>query len=97
MIRPNCAKWNQTPNDLRILAIEAAHPRTRERFLALYQIAVGHANATQWARQIGRNDESVMNWVHTYNEHGPASLTYRRSGGSAPFLDQPKRNASLML
>ena len=36
MIRPDVAKWEQTTNDLRLLATESAHVRTRERFLALY-------------------------------------------------------------
>jgi hypothetical protein len=39
MIRPDTAKWNQTLDDLRRLATESAHSRTRERFLALFQIA----------------------------------------------------------
>jgi hypothetical protein len=30
------ARWGQTPEDLRRLATGAPHPRTRERFLALY-------------------------------------------------------------
>ena len=34
MIRPDVQKWGQTTDDLRRLATEAEHPRTRERFLA---------------------------------------------------------------
>jgi hypothetical protein len=95
MIRPDPTKWNQTPDDLRRLATESAHPRTRERFLALYQIAIGHTNATQWAARIDRCDECVMGWVHTYNTRGPEAMIYRRTGGSAPFLRPPRRNRSL--
>jgi hypothetical protein len=90
MIRPDFAMWNQTPDDFRRLATEAEHPRTRERFLALYQIVTGRANATRWAQQIGRCDESIMGWVHTYNQGGPESLIYRRTGGRAPFLHPPR-------
>lgn len=90
MLQPDYAKWNQTPDDFRRLAVEAKHPRTRERFLALYQIVDGQSNATQWANQIGRCDESVMGWVHTYNQHGPDSLTYRRTGGRAPFFHRSR-------
>ena len=97
MIRPDCEKWNQSPDDFRRLATEAEHPRTRERFLALYQIATGQSNATEWAEQIGRCDESVMNWVHAYNEHGPETLTYSRTGGHAPFLRQPRQKRFLKL
>jgi hypothetical protein len=94
MIRPNTAKWQQTPDDLRRLATDSAHPRTRERFLALYQIATQQTNATQWAERIGRCDECVMSWVHEYNERGPEALTYRRTGGTAPLLHRPRPNRS---
>lgn len=89
MIRPDCDRWNQSPDDLRVLATEAPHPRTRERFLALFQIAAGLRNATQWAAASGRCDECVLQWVHRYNDHGPDALTFRRTGGSAPFLPRP--------
>ena len=38
MLRVEYAQWGQTPADLRELAMSASHPRTRERFLALYEI-----------------------------------------------------------
>ena len=38
MLRVDHARWDQTPADLRELAMSASHPRTRERFLALYDI-----------------------------------------------------------
>ena len=85
MIRPDVAKWGQTVEDLRRLALEAEHARTRERFQALHRIAVGRTNASRWAAEIGRNDESVLGWVHRYNQAGPAALTYVPSGGRAPF------------
>jgi transposase len=90
MIRLDLKKWNQTPEELRRLATESPHPRTRERFLALYMIASGQTNATRWAKEIGREDESVINWVHKYNESGPSVLTYRRTGGHAPLLEQAR-------
>ena len=86
MIRPDCQKWNQTPDDLRRIATEADHLRTRERFMALYHIAIGQTNATEWAGRISRCDECVMSWVHKYNERGPEALAYRRTGGRAPLL-----------
>lgn len=86
MIRPDLEQWHQTPDDLRRLATEAAHPRTRERFLALFMIASRQANATIWAARTGRSDETVLGWVHAYNRYGPDRLTYRRTGGPAPLL-----------
>jgi transposase len=88
MIRPDTAKWNQTLAELRRLSVEAEHPRTRERFLALYLIGSGQTNATRWSAEIKRADATVMGWVHTYNESGPAALTYRRSGGRPPLFAQ---------
>ena len=85
MIRLEIQKWGQSLDDLRRLALQAKHPRTRERFLALCLIADGTHNATSWAR-FGRQDDTVLKWVHDYNAHGPDALTYRRTGGPAPLL-----------
>ena len=38
MLRVEYARWDQRPADLRELSMSASHPRTRERFLALYEI-----------------------------------------------------------
>jgi len=86
MVRPDFAKWGQTPQDILKLSVEAPHKRTRERFQALYMIGTGQKNATQWAQEIGRQDVTVHNWVHSYNGQGPAGLAYRHSGGRTPFL-----------
>jgi hypothetical protein len=93
MIRVEHQKWGQSPEDLRRLALRADHPRTRERFLALSLIADGTHNATSWADRYGRQDETVLGWLHAYNAGGPDSLTYCRTGGTAPFL-RPSRPAS---
>jgi transposase len=90
MIRPDTAKWGQTLADLRRLAVEAEHARTRERFMALYMLGSGQTNATKWAEEIGRDDNTVMSWVHTYNKLGSEALTYRRTGGRPPFLAKNK-------
>lgn len=88
MVRPNIAKWQQTIADLRRASTEAIHRRTRERFLALYQIGSGQTNASRWAAEIGRSADTVIGWVHQYNAGGPEALIYRRTGGRAPFLTQ---------
>ena len=86
MLKPDLSKWQQTLPDIQRLALEAAHQRSRERFQALYMIASQHSNASEWARQIGRQEQTVMGWVHSYNASGPAALHYQRSGGRPPFL-----------
>lgn len=95
MIRPETTKWGQTLADLRRLSVEAEHSRTRERFLALYLIGSGQTNATKWAEEIERDDNTVMKWVHMYNTLGPDSLTYRRTGGRAPLLRPNRSTKSL--
>ena len=84
MLRVDCARWGQTPQDLRQLAMRAPHARTRERALALYDIA-HESCATQVAARTGRHPQTVMEWVHTYNAQGPDALVYRRTGGRPPF------------
>jgi hypothetical protein len=86
MIQVETAKWGQTVEDLRQASLNAAHPRSRERFQALYLIASGRFNATTCAAHIGRQDETVLRWAHRYNRHGPGALAYRHSGGRAPLL-----------
>lgn len=86
MIRPETEKWQQTIADLRRISVQAEHPRTRERFLALYMIGSEQTNATLWAAEIGRDDNTVMNWVHKYNASGPQALYYRHTGGHPPLL-----------
>ena len=86
MVRPDFSKWNQTADDVLKLAREAKHPRSRERYMALYAIGSGQSNASLWAKATGRENETVMGWVHRYNASGPEAVTYRHSGGGSPFL-----------
>jgi hypothetical protein len=86
MIKVEMTKWQQTVEDLRLASLNQAHPRSRERFQALYLIASGQFNATACAAHMGRQDETVLRWLHLYNRHGPGGLVYRHSGGRAPFL-----------
>ena len=92
MLRPYPAKWDQTLSDFRRLSVEAEHARTRERFLALYLIGNHQTNATRWSAEIGRDGDTVMGWVRTYNRLGPEALYYRRTGGRPPLFAQKKSN-----
>ena len=84
MLQVDHQRWGQTVADLRDLALSAAHPRSRERFLALHEIAEGNC-ATAVAERTGRRAQTVMGWLHAYNDHGPEALTYQRTGGRPPF------------
>ena len=90
MLRVECAKWDQTAEHLCLFVQEAVHRRTRERFLALYEITQGKS-ATEVARQLGRHDETIHNWVHQYNAQGPLALMFVRTGGRPPFSQRSKR------
>jgi len=85
VLRVDCARWGQTPEDLRRLALSAPHVRTRERALALYDIAQDSC-ATRVAERIRRHPQTVMGWLHAYNTKGPDALIYRRTGGRPPFV-----------
>ena len=94
VLRVDHGRWEQTVTDLRYLALTAAHPRSRERFLALHEIAQGSC-ATAVAERTGRRAQTVMGWLHAYNDHGPEALTYQRTGGRPPFVPiSPPRSAS---
>src|ERR687890_1775495 len=81
MLRDEYARWDQTPADLRELAMSASHPRTRERFLALYEITQ-ESCATRVAAQARRHPQTVMEWLHLYNT--PEALVYQRTGPPLP-------------
>jgi hypothetical protein len=84
MLRVDCARWGQTPEDLRRLAMSAPHQRTRERFLALYEVTQASC-ATRVAARTRRPPQPVMEWLHLYNGRGPEALAYRRTGGRPPL------------
>ena len=79
MLRVEYARWGQTPTDLRRLSMSASHPRTRERFLALYEITQ-ESCATRVAERTRRHPQTVLEWLHLYNTGGPEALTYQRTG-----------------
>jgi hypothetical protein len=92
MLRIEHEKWNQDIFDLRHQAVHAEHPRTRERFMALYEIASGNTNATTWAAANGRHFQSVQAWVRSYNVGGPEGVAFRHAGGWTPlFVRRPAR------
>ena len=89
MLHVDYDRWGQTPEDLRQLATSAAHQRTRERFLALYEVTQASC-ATEVATRTHRHPQTVMEWLHLYNTHGPEALSFRRTGGRPPFLPRDR-------
>ncbi|PZO54767.1 MAG: hypothetical protein DCF15_11400 [Phormidesmis priestleyi] len=87
MLMVDVEKWDKSAEQLRQLALRAEHPRSRERLMALYEICDGK-NASQVGRDTQRNPQTVMEWVHRYNDEGPEAMLYRRSGGHPPLCPQ---------
>jgi len=94
MIRPNFEKWHQTAEDMRRLSITATHPRSRERFQALYMIGTKQKSASQWAKEINRQKQTVLGWVHNYNEYGSECLPYQHTGGRQSKLNEAEKKRS---
>ena len=93
MLRVDCSRWGQTPDDLRRLALEAPHARTRERFLALYEITQNRS-AAGVASETARHHQTVIAWVHDYNERGPTALAFVHTGGHPPFARTSRRTSA---
>ena len=95
MLTLDLAKWDQTADDLRQEAMNAPHPRTRERFLALYDLAHQGRGASSVARAAGRHLQTLIRWVHRYNEAGPSALAFDHTGGVSPFLTRSRSRRSM--
>jgi hypothetical protein len=85
MLKLNCSRGNQIIDVLRDQALSAEQPRTRERWMAMYEICTGK-NATTVGRGTGRNPQTIMEWVHRYNEIGPEAMVFKQTGGHPPLL-----------
>src|SRR3954467_15524073 len=85
VLRVDDARWGQTPEDLRHLALTAPHARPRERALALFDITQ-HRCPPQVAMRTGRRAHTGLGWVHAYNQGGPDALALRRTGGRRPLF-----------
>jgi Homeodomain-like domain len=90
VLRVEYARWGQSPEDLRSLALNAPHARTRERALALFEITQGRC-ATRVAGRTGRHVQTILGWVHAYNAQGPDALAFRRTGGRPPFARRSRQ------
>lgn len=89
MLKIEYTRWGQTPEDLRQLSVGAEHERTRERFLALYEMAIG-SYPTELAKRVERHYQTLMCWVRNYNQYGPDSLVFHHTGGPPPFAKKSK-------
>ncbi len=90
MVRPDLPKWSMSLSSLAQLSVEAEHPRTRERLMALLLLAQPQPKslcATRLSQVLGRDVHTVLKWVHDFNARGPTALIYRRTGGTTAQAD----------
>ncbi len=71
MLKFSCNRWELSIDVLRDQALSAEHPRTRERWMALYEICAGK-NATKVGIDTGRNPQAIIDLL-------------RESGGRSKF------------
>ncbi|MBF0272242.1 MAG: hypothetical protein HQL98_09290 [Magnetococcales bacterium] len=45
------------------------------------------------AKRISRHYQTLMRWIHGYNEHGPESQVFRHTGGH-PLFSKESRTPS---
>ncbi len=85
MLRIDFSHWRQSAEVVRDQVLSAEHLRTRERWMALYEICTGK-NATKVGTATGRNLQTIMDWVHRYNDKGPEAMVFKQTGGHRPFV-----------
>jgi transposase len=90
MLKIDFSRWNQSADMMRDQALSAEHPRTRERWMALYEICIGQ-NATKVGSATGRNPQTIMEWVHRYNEKGPDAIVFKQTGGHPPLCQKQSK------
>jgi len=79
--------WGETAESLMRLAIEASHPRMRERYIALSMIASGQPG-TEVGKKLKRNRKTIEEWVHLFNEGGPWGLDPNFKGNPGKILTE---------
>lgn len=83
MLKLDLEKWSLSLDDLKKLALKPNHPRTCERFLALYQVTQSSC-ATRVRHQIKRDPQTVMQWVRLFNKKKDQHLYFSLTRGDGP-------------
>ncbi len=79
--------------ELRQLASSSRHANQSRRLLSLAAVLDG-MNRTQAARIGGMDRQTLRDWVHRFNQHGPDGLKDNWANGSVPRLS-PEQQAEL--
>ena len=79
-------RTDYTASGLRRLAKRCSDNRQIRRLLALAAVYDG-MNRTEAARVGGMDRQTLRDWVHQFNEHGPDGLTNAKGAGRPRSLD----------
>src|SRR6187455_2934930 len=77
-------------DELRRLAASSKHASQSRRLLSLAAVLDGMSR-TEAARIGGMDRQTLRDWVHRFNEHGPEGLLDSWSQGPAPRLSAEQR------
>ena len=77
--------WQLDLTEVRQRMYRAPTPRERERWHALWLLALGWP-ASQVAEALERDAHTIGVWLSAFRETGPASLMFEQTGGSPPPL-----------
>lgn len=86
-------RGDYTSSDLRALAAATKNANQSRRLLSLAAVLEG-MNRTAAARIGGMDRQTLRDWVHRFNEHGPEGLLDSWSKGPAPRL-LPEQRAEI--
>jgi transposase len=85
-----CLREDFTAAELRRLAAATRNANQSRRLLSLAAVLDGK-NRTEAARIGGMDRQTLRDWVHRFNEHGPDGLLDNWSKGPEPRLSQEQR------
>jgi transposase len=89
-IAATLARWELDVVAVRERVYQAATPRERERWHALWLRAQGWT-AGQVAAALGRDAHTVGDWLEAFERDGPAALAFEQTGGSPPRWKQASK------
>ena len=84
------ARWGLDAAAVRARVDQAATPRERERWHALWLRARGWT-AVQVAAALGRDAHTVGGWLEAFARDGPPALAFEQTGGAPPRWKQTSR------
>jgi len=76
-------KWQLDLKAVRTRVYRAPTPRERERWHALWLLAKGWS-AAEVAEALDRDPHTIGEWLESFQQQGPAGLTFDQTGGSPP-------------